>query len=209
MTHVDNKMSSRALREEAWHRKVWGDKSCSSKPGAGYKRQSAIVELEAEREEAAGAKKGPCLSLTSGADMEGPGKAPGECGHSHPDKCVPGLLKCPTTRHTHRLFGMPFFFFFNIPCGSSCGNSSTMVTKAQYMLLQSCREPLPCRALPPQPMLDHYQTAGRPVSTALRMASGSNSGEMSIMIKILISKDHPATSVKHMCHYYSYTAFSR
>lgn len=111
MTHVDNKMSSRALREEAWHRKVWGDKSCSSKPGAGYKRQSAIVELEAEREEAAGAKKGPCLSLTSGADMEGPGKAPGECGHSHPDKCVPGLLKCPTTRHTHRLFGMPFFFF--------------------------------------------------------------------------------------------------
>lgn len=109
--------------------------AASGKPGAGYKRQAAIMRFEAEREEAAGSKKWPCLSLTSGADMEGPGKAPGECGHSHPDKCVPDLLKCPTTRHTHRLFGMPkfFLFFFNIPCGSSCGNSSTMVIKAQYL----------------------------------------------------------------------------
>lgn len=106
--------------------------AASGKPGAGYKRQAAIITFEAEREEAAGAKKWPCLSLTSGADMEGPGKAPGECGHSHPDKCVPDLLKCPTTRHTHRLFGMPIFLK-NIPCGSSCGNSSTMVTKAQYL----------------------------------------------------------------------------
>lgn len=89
--------------------------AASGKPGAGYKRQAAIMRFEAEREEAAGSKKWPCLSLTSGTDTEGPGKAPGECGHSHPDKCVPDLLKCPTTRHTHRLFGMPkvlFCFFF-------------------------------------------------------------------------------------------------
>lgn len=110
MTHVDHKVSSRALREGHGTGRC-GEISlaASGKPGTGYKRQAAIVELEVEREEAAGAKKWPCLSLTSGADMEGPGKAPGECGHSHSDKCVPDLLKRPTTRHTQRLFGMPIF----------------------------------------------------------------------------------------------------
>lgn len=163
--------------------------AASGKPGAGYKRQAATMRFEAEREEAAGAKKWPCLSLTSGADMEGPGKASGECGHSHPDKCVPDLLKCPTTRHTHRLFGMPIFKKI------SHVDLAVEIQVPWSPKPSICREPLPCRAPPPQAMLDHYQTADRPVSTTLRMASSSNYQEISIIIKILINKDHPAIIV--------------